>query len=167
MLIHLTDMSNTNQSELFSLWCEAGTNFAGSEVSAHWDMNQSKFSVCQQGELMGSPWFSHVRQREKHIFSSSGSPVPLLFFLEASNPGGSLVWRHRALPPPLCLPMCCTHALISSTAHERQSLLWSLWPLTSEHLIETDCLIWPAEGVKLLEKGGAECICELVWEWGS
>lgn len=42
--------------------------------------------------------------------------------------------------------MCCTHALISSTAHQHQSLLFSLWPLTSVHLIKTDCLIWPAGG---------------------
>lgn len=101
---------------------------------------------------MGSPWFSHVRQTEKHIFSSSGSAVPGLFFLEASNPGGSLAWRHSVLPPPLCRLMCCTHALISSGAHERQSQLWSLWLLTSEHLIKTDCLIWPAEGVKRWRK---------------
>jgi len=45
--------------------------------------------------------------------------------------------------------MCCTHTLISSAAHKHQSLLKSLWLLTSEHLIKTNCLIWPAEGVKL------------------
>lgn len=47
----------------YNLWCEHGTHFAGSEDSPDWDMDQSQFSVCQQGELMGSPWFSHVRQR--------------------------------------------------------------------------------------------------------
>ena len=77
-------------------WCR--------EVSVDWDINQSNFSVCQQVELMGSPWFSRVRQTEKHILSSSGEPVPGLFFLEASNPGGSRAWRHRAPPPtpPVC-----------------------------------------------------------------
>lgn len=172
MFIYLTDASTTDVKQYksfkhFSLWYVAGTNFAGSDVSTDWDMNESKFSVCQQGELMGSPWFSHVRQTEKHIFSSSGSPVLGLFFLEASNPGGSLHWRHRALPPPHCLLMCCTHTLISSAAHERQSLLWSLWLLTSKHLIKADCLIWPAWGGYTLEKGGAEWICGLVWVWGS
>lgn len=95
-------------------------------------------------------------QTQKHILSSSGSPVPGLFFLEASNPGGSLAWRHTALSPPLCLLMCCTHALISFAAHEHQSLPRSFWLLTSEHLIKTDCLIrrliWPAEGFKPYRK---------------
>lgn len=34
--------------------------------------------------------------------------------------------------------MCCTHTLISSAAHEHQSLLWPLWLLTSEHLIKAE-----------------------------
>lgn len=64
----------------YSVRSEAGSNLAGCEVGADWDTDQAKFSVCQQGELMGSPWFSHVRQTETHFLQLwKPSPRPFLF----------------------------------------------------------------------------------------
>lgn len=135
----------------YSLRWEPGTNFALSEDSVDEDMDQSKSTRWAHGKSLILPC-----QTENHICSGSGSLVSGLFFLEASNPGGSLAWRHRALPPSPCLLMCCTHTLISSAAHKHKSQLWAFWLLTSGYLIKPDCLIRflirPAEGVTLWRK---------------
>lgn len=79
-----------------------GKQYKCIEHYSHVAGKQSNSSVCQQGELMVSPWISHVRQTEQQVFFSSSSQVPGLFFLEASNPGGPVAWRHAALlPSPL------------------------------------------------------------------
>lgn len=108
-----------------------------------WDTNQSKFSVCQQGELMGSPWISHVRWGEKHIFSASGRPDSLLFFLEASNPGGLLASRHAAPPSPTSadVPYPRSHFLRSWRTPSSALVSLALW-----RLIERLRLLWLAEG---------------------
>lgn len=129
-----------------------------------WDKKRSNFSVCQQGELMVSPWFSHVRQTDKHTLSGSGGPVPGLFFLEASNPGWPAAWRHRGLLPALSLLMCCTTLSFPPQLPKNQSLLQTLWPLTSEHLTEAERLFWPGRGSWYFrKKGGADWMCGLAW----
>lgn len=114
---------------------------------------------------MGSPWFSHVRKTQKHILSSSGSLVPGLFFLEASNPGGSLVWRHRVLPPPsVCwcaVPTLSFPPQLTNT--NLRSGPFSFWRLS---LWLKHCLIWRPGWLRGLNSE-REWICVLVWVWGS
>ncbi|KAI9524672.1 hypothetical protein NQZ68_016681 [Dissostichus eleginoides] len=106
-----------------------------------------------------------MSDRQKHIFSSSGSPVPGLFFLEASNPGWSVVLTSRGLPPtPLSADVPYPHSHFLRSSRTPISALVVL-PLTSEHLIKTDCLFWPAEGLKLwgkavLSESVGWCGCE-------
>lgn len=95
-----------------------------------------------QGELMGSPWFSRVTRFLR--LSVTG-----LFFLEASNPGGTLLRRHRGRPPaPLHVcSVCRTHTLSfppgPTNANHCAGPL-GFWRPSAR--LEQTCLIWPAEG---------------------
>lgn len=133
---------------VFELWMWINQSPVGREAGTYstrspdWDTNQAKMSVCQQGELMGSPWFSHVRSTEEHSLPGSRSLVSGFFFLEASNPGGPLAWRHRARPLiPLSADVLYPHShfLRSSQTPISAEVLFGRWRLNI--WLKTECLI--------------------------